>query len=172
MMNEKKLHNILMIIALCLMTLSFFTVYFQNKAPKIIEKRDTTIVRDTVWRDTTIIEKQLVPKEVIKQKIDTVFTPSGDSLLLVTEKKTFEKSLTMGLDTADVQIVTEGINTSLESLKMRLRLHQVNTQEVVEITKYEEKKKRIVIGPSATFGYDPLRKEWGCLIGVGVTLNF
>ena len=58
-MNEKKLHNILMIIALCLMTLSFFTVYFQNKTPKIIEKRDTTIVRDTVWRDTTIIEKQL-----------------------------------------------------------------------------------------------------------------
>ena len=147
-----------MIIALCLMTLSFFTVYFQNKTPKIIEKRDTTIVRDTVWRDTTIIEKQLVPKEVIKQKIDTVFTPSGDSLLLVTEKKTFEKS--------------QCINTSLESLKMRLRLHQVNTQEVVEITKYEEKKKRIVIGPSATFGYDPLRKEWGFILGVGVTLNF
>ena len=78
----------------------------------------------------------------------------------------------MGLDTADVQVTTQGINTSLESLKMRLRLHQVNTQEVVEITKYVEKKKRFGIGPSATFGYDPLRKEWGCLIGVGVTLNF
>lgn len=172
MMNEKKLHNILMIIALCLMTLSFFTIYFNNKTPEIIEKRDTAIIRDTIYKDTTIIEKQLVPKEVIKQKIDTVFTPSGDSILLVTEKKTFEKSLTMGLDTADVQIVTEGINTSLESLKMRLRLHQINTQEIVEITKYEEKKKRIGIGPSATFGYDPLRKEWGFIIGVGITLNF
>ena len=172
MMNEKKLHNILMITALCLMTLSFFTVYYQNKTPKIIEKRDTTIIRDTVWKDTTIFEKQLVPKEVIKQKIDTVFTPSGDSLLLVTEKKTFERSLTMGLDTVDATITTQGINTSLESLKMRLRLHQVNTQEVVEITKYEEKNKRIVIGPSATFGYDPLRKEWGFILGVGVTLNF
>ena len=172
MMNEKKIHNILMIIALCLMTLSFFTIYFNNKTPEIIEKRDTTIIRDTIYKDTTIIEKQLVPKEVIKQKIDTVFTPSGDSLLLVTEKKTFEKSLTMGLDTADVQIVTEGINTSLESLKMRLRLHQVNTQEIVEITKYEEKKKRFGIGPTVTLGYDPLRKEWGCLIGVGITLNF
>ena len=117
-------------------------------------------------------DKNKAEIEVIKQKIDTVFTPSGDSILLVTEKKTFEKSLTMGLDTADVQVTTQGINTSLESLKMRLRLHQVNTQEVVEITKYVEKKKRIVIGPSATFGYDPLRKEWGCLIGVGVTLNF
>lgn len=171
-MNEKKIHNILMIIALCLMTLGFFTVYYQNKTPKIIEKRDTTIIRDTVWKDTTIFEKQLVPKEVIKQKIDTVFTPSGDSLLLVTEKKTFERSLTMGLDTVDAQIVTEGINTSLESLKMRLRLHQVNTQEIVEITKYVEKNKKIVIGPSATFGYDPLRKEWGFILGVGVTLNF
>ena len=161
-----------MIIALCLMTLSFFTIYFQNKTPKIIEKRDTTIVRDTVWRDTTIIEKQLVPKEVIKKKVDTVYTEKGDTLHLVTESKVFEKRILSAKDTADLQIYTTGINTSLDSLKMRLRTHQVNTQEIVEITKYEEKKKRIGIGPSATFGYDPLRKEWGFIIGVGINLNF
>ena len=171
-MNEKKLHNILMIIALCLMTLSFFTVYFQNKTPKIIEKRDTTIVRDTVWRDTTIIEKQLVPKEVIKKKVDTVYTEKGDTLHFVTESKVFEKRILSAKDTCDLKIYTTGINTSLDSLKWRLKTYNVNTQEIVEITKYVEKKKRIVIGPSATFGYDPLRKEWGCLIGVGVTLNF
>ena len=172
MMNEKKIHNILVIIALCLMTLSFFTVYFQNKTPKIIEKRDTTIIRDTVWKDTTIFEKQLVPKEVIKQKIDTVFTPSGDSILLVTEKKTFEKSLTMGLDTIDAQIVTEGINTSLESLKMRLRLHQVNTQEIVEITKYVEKKKRIGIGLGVGYGIGLKNREFEPFAGIIVSYNF
>lgn len=161
-----------MIIALCLMTLSFFTVYYQNKTPKIIEKRDTTIVRDTVWRDTTIIEKQLVSKEVIKKKVDTVYTEKGDTLHFVTESKVFEKRILSAKDTADLQIYTTGINTSLDSLKWRLKTHNVNTQEIVEITKYVEKKKRIVIGPSATFGYDPLRKEWGFILGVGVTLNF
>lgn len=172
MMNEKNNSNVILILAILCSILTGVLCFQFNKTPQTIEKRDTTIIRDTVWKDTTIIEKQLVPKEVIKQKIDTVFTPSGNSLLLVTEKKTFEKSLTMGLDTADVQIVTEGINTSLSELKMRLRLHQVNTQEVVEITKFVEKKKRIGIGPSATFGYDPLRKELGFIIGVGITLNF
>ena len=171
-MNEKKNSNVILILAILCSILTGVLCFQFNKIPQTIEKRDTTIIRDTVWRDTTIIEKQLVPKEVIKKKVDTVFTPSGDSILLVTEKKTFEKSLTMGLDTADVQVTTQGINTSLESLKMRLRLHQVNTQEIVQITKYVEKKKRIGIGPTVTFGYDPLRKEWGCLIGVGVTLNF
>ncbi len=171
MMNEKKIHNILLIIALCLMTLGFFTVYFQNKTPKIIEKRDTTIIRDTVWKDTTIIEKQLVPKEVIKQKIDTVFTPSGDSLLLVTEKKTFERSLTMGLDTVDATITTEGINTSLESLKMRLRLHQVNTQEIVEITKYE-KNKGFQVKPSIGVGYGITSRKIDGYVGISLIYNF
>lgn len=171
MMNEKNSNVILILAILCSILTGVLCFQF-NKTPQTIEKRDTTIVRDTVWRDTTIIEKQLVPKEVIKKKVDTVYTEKGDTLHFVTESKVFEKRILNAKDTADLQIYTTGINTSLDSLKMRLRLHQVNTQEVVEITKYEEKKKRIVIGPSATFGYDPLRKEWGCLIGVGVTLNF
>ena len=105
-------------------------------------------------------------------KHDTVFTPTGDSLILVTEKKTFEKSIKMGLDTVDAQIVTEGINTSLESLKMRLRLHRVNTTETVEVIRYVEKKKKwFHIQPQATFGYDPLNKNWGAVVGIGIGVD-
>lgn len=170
-MNEKNSNVILILAILCSILTGVLCFQF-NKTPQTIERRDTTIVRDTVWRDTTIIEKQLVPKEVIKKKVDTVYTEKGDTLHFVTESKVFEKRILNAKDTADLQIYTTGINTSLDSLKWRLKTHNVNTQEIVQITKYVEKKKRIVIGPSATFGYDPLRKEWGCLIGVGVTLNF
>lgn len=170
-MNEKKLHNILMIIALCLMTLSFFTVYYQNKTPKIIEKRDTTIVRDTVWRDTTIIEKQLVPKEVIKKKVDTVYTEKGDTLHFVTESKVFEKRILSAKDTCDLKIYTTGINTSLDSLKWRLKTYNVNTQEIVEITKYE-KKKGFNITPQVGIGYGVFNKGCDLYIGLGVSYNF
>ena len=65
-MKNDKLHTILLIIAIVMMVISFVCVC--NRQPKVIETRDTTIIHDTVWKDTTIIEKQLVPKEVIKKK--------------------------------------------------------------------------------------------------------
>lgn len=169
-MKKDKLHIILLLIAIIIMAISFVCVY--NKTPKLIEKRDTTIVRDTIWKDTTIYEKQLVPKKIVETKIDTFYTDKGDTVQLKTEDKYFYKSSVMGLDTADVEIHTRGINTSLEELKMRLRLHTVHTTETVEITKYVEKKKKwFHIQPQATFGYDPLRKEWGAVVGIGVGID-
>lgn len=171
-MNEKKNSNVILILAILCSILTGVLCFQFNKTPQTIEKRDTTIIRDTVWKDTTIIEKQLVPKEIIKKKVDTVYTEKGDTLHFVTESKVFEKRILSAKDTCDLKIYTTGINTSLDSLKWRLKTHNVNTQEIVEITKYVEKKKRFGIGPSATFGYDPIRKEWGFIIGVGITLNF
>jgi len=170
-MKNDKLHTVLLLIAIILMTISFLCVY--NRTPKVVEKTDTvkTVIHDTITRDTTIYEKQVVPKKVVETKRDTVFTPAGDSLLLVTEKKTFEKRLTMGLDTADVEVTTEGINTSLSELKMRLRLHQVNTQEVVEVTKYVEHKK-LRITPQVGMGYGVFNKQCDLYIGLGFSYNF
>lgn len=170
-MKNDKLHTVLLLIAIILMAISFLCVY--NRTPKVIEKTDTvkTVIHDTITRDTTIYEKQVVPKKVVETKRDTVFTPAGDSLLLVTEKKTFEKRLTMGLDTADVEVTTEGINTSLSELKMRLRLHQVNTQEVVEVTKYVEHKK-LRITPQVGMGYGVFNKQCDLYIGLGLSYNF
>ena len=169
-MKNDKLHTILLIIAIVMMVISFVCVC--NRQPKVIETRDTTIIRDTVWKDTTIIEKQLVPKEVIKKKVDTVYTNLGDTLHLVTESKMFDKRFISSKDTCDLQIYTTGINTSLDSLKWRLKTHRVNTTEVVEIIKYEEKKKKwLHIQPQATFGYDPLNKQWGAVVGLGIGVD-
>lgn len=166
-----KKSSLYLILAVALLVTAFSLYWGYHKQPEIKETRDTTIIRDTIWKDTTIIEKQIVPKEVIKKKVDTVYTNLGDTLHLVTESKVFEKRLLSSKDTADVTIYTTGINTSLDSLKWRLKTHSTHTTETVTITKYVEKKKRFGIGPTVSFGYDPLRKEWGALIGVGININ-
>ena len=171
-MKNNKLHNIVLIIALCLMTLSFFTVlYNSHRSPKIIEKRDTTIIRDTIWKDTTITEKQVIPKIIVKKKVDTVYTPQGDTLHLVTESKMFDKRFISSKDTCDLQIYTTGINTSLDSLKWRLKTHQINTVETVTITKYVEHKK-LRITPQVGMGYGVFNKQCDLYIGLGFSYNF
>lgn len=174
-MKNNKLHNILLIIALCLMTLSFFTVLYSHHTPKLIEKRDTTIIRDTVWKDTTITEKQVIPKIIVKKKVDTVYTPQGDTLHLVTESKMFDKRFISSKDTCDLQIYTTGINTSLDSLKWRLKTHRVNTTEIVEVIKYEEKKKRFIdrfhIGLQVGYGLGLKNKNFEPFVGVGASFD-
>lgn len=168
-MKNDKLHTILLIIAIVMMVISFVCVC--NRQPKVIETRDTTIIRDTVWKDTTIIEKQLVPKEVIKKKVDTVYTNLGDTLHLVTESKMFDKRFISSQDTCDLQIYTTGIKTSLDSLKWRLKTHRVNTTEIVTITKFVEHKK-LRITPQVGMGYGVFNKQCDLYIGLGLSYNF
>lgn len=169
-MKKNSLYLILAV-AFVVAAISLYLGY--HKQPEIINRVDTvrTVMHDTITKDTTIYEKQLVPVEVIKKKVDTVYTDKGDTLHLVTEDKYFNKSLVMGLDTADVEIHTQGINTSLEELKLRLRLHQVNTTEVVEITKYVDKKKWIQIQPQVGFGYGVFGKQCDMYVGLGIGIN-
>lgn len=166
-----KKNSLYLILAVASLVTAFSLYWGYHKQPEIKETRDTTIIRDTVWKDTTIIEKQIVPKEVIKKKVDTLYLKDGKDTLFVTESKMFDKRFISSKDTCDLQIYTTGINTSLDSLKWRLKTHNVSTTEIVEITKYVEKKKRFGIGPTVSFGYDPLRNEWGALIGVGININ-
>ena len=166
-----KKSSLYLILAVASLVTAFSLYWGYHKQPEIKETRDTTIIRDTIWKDTTIIEKQLVPKEVIKKKTDTLYLKDGKDTLLVTEAKVFEKRILSSKDTCDLKIYTTGINTSLDSLKWRLKTHSTHTTETVTITKYVEKKKRFGIGPTVSFGYDPLRKEWGALIGVGININ-
>lgn len=166
-MNNKVL-SILTFAAIALMVISFICICFKMpSSPNIV--RDTTIIRDTVWKDTTIFKESvnIIPKIVEIVKRDTM----KDTVLDV-ERKYFQERFFIGRDTADVGIVTTGINTKVDSISLLLRLKKPIITNTVEITKFVEKKNLINIGPTVTFGYDPLRKEFGCLVGVGVTLNF
>lgn len=167
-MKKDKLHTILLIIAIFLMVTAWVAL-FCKKTPSNIVKTDTVTVTDTVWKDTTITEKEFVPKIIVKTKVDTFYTEKGDTVQLVTESKEFEKSIISGKDTADVKVYTSGINTSLDSLKMRLRTHSVTN--TVEITKYVERKKtfwdRFHFGVQGGLGYGIVKKNVDIYVGVG-----
>ena len=145
--------------------------HFQT--PTEVIKTDTVFSTktDTLWKDTTIYEKEIKEKKVVEVRRDTVFTEKGDTLQLITEAKTFEKSIISDKDTADLQIYTSGINTALDSLKMRLKTHKEVITNTVEVTKYVQKKKTFIdrfhIGLQVGYGYGFNYKGLEPYVGVG-----
>jgi hypothetical protein len=141
--------------------------------PQDIIKTDTITITDTMWKDTTIIEKEFIPKEVIKKKVDTLYLENGDTMTLTTEQKKYEKSIVSDKDTADVEIYVTGINTALDSLKMRLKTHTITN--TVEITKIVERKKtfkdRFHIEPQVGIGYGMFNKKVDAYVGVGLGID-
>ena len=166
-------------IAICFIILGFFYLdrsgYFDPM--KEVIKTDTvfTTKTDTLWKDTTIVEKEIVPKYIIKKKVDTVYTKEGYTLKLITEAKRFDKRLISNKDTAYVQIYTSGIETSLDSLKMRLKTHTDVITNTVEVKKYIQKKKtfwnRFHIGVQAGYGYGFNYKGLEPYVGIGASFD-
>ena len=166
-------------IAICFIILGFFYLdrsgYFDPM--KEVIKTDTvfTTKTDTLWKDTTIVDKEIVPKYIVKKTVDTVYTKEGDTLSLITEAKRFDKRLISNKDTADVQVYTSGIETSLDSLKMRLKTHKEIVTNTVEVTKYIQKKKtfwnRFHIGVQAGYGYGFNYKGLEPYVGIGASFD-
>jgi hypothetical protein len=170
----KKSKYYIIAIILCSIIFGIFGYFVGNKPQKVIET-DTvfTTKTDTLWKDTTITIKELVPKEIVKKKVDTLYLSNGDTLNLITESKRYERSLVSDKDTCDLKIYTSGINTSLDSLKWRLKTHSVTN--TVEITKYVERKKRFKdrfhIQPQAGVGYGLISKKVDAFVGVGLGID-
>ena len=166
-------------IAICFIILGFFYLdrsgYFDPM--KEVIKTDTvfTTKTDTLWKDTTIVEKEIVPKIIVKTKIDTLFKENGETVQLITESKMFDKRLISNKDTADVQVYTSGINTSLDSLKMRLKTHREIVTNTVEVTKYVKERKRFIdrfhIGVQAGYGYGFNYNGLEPYVGIGASFD-
>lgn len=127
---------------------------------------------DTLWRDTIIVREKPVEKKVVEVRRDTVFTPGGDTLTLVTEHKTYEERFINHKDTADVAVYTTGINTEVDSIALRLKTHTEVITNTVEITKYIQKKRkfldRFVIVPNVSAGYGLVNRNFDVYVGLGV----
>ena len=166
-----KKNNTLIYVILVLLSLFILSgmLYCTYKYPREIIKRDTITTCDTLWRDTTIYKKQLVPKKIVEIKRDTITKDT----VLVTESKEYEKSLISGKDTCDLKLYVSGIEPSLDSLEMRLKKHT----EVVtkEITNYVEKKKtfkdRLHIGLQLGYGLGLQSRKFDSYVGVGVSFD-
>ena len=174
--------NTLIFISLFI-TLAILSIFYVNDNYNIkdwfnnTQKTDTVFSTktDTLWKDTTIIEKEFVPKTIVKIKTDTLFKANGDTIQLITESKRFDKTILSGKDTADVQVYTSGINTSLDSLKMRLKTHREIVTNTVEVTKYIQKKKtfwdRWHVGLQGGYGYTFKTKDLQPYVGVGISVD-
>lgn len=167
-------NNTLVYISTIICIIILGIVYFiGNQTPPEVVKIDTVFQTktDTLWKDTTIYETKIKEKKVVEVKRDTVFTQGGDTLQLITEAKTFEKRLISDKDTADVEIHTTGINTSLDSLKMRLKTHKEIVTNTIEITKYVDKPKTVLdrfhFGLQVGLGYGLTQKKVDAYVGVG-----
>lgn len=130
---------------------------------------------DTLWKDTTITEKELIPKYIYKVKTDTVYGKEQNPIELVTENKVYNDTIVCEKDTAEFQIFTSGIKSSVDSISLKLRKSEIIKTNTITITKYIEKKKtfldRIHIQPQITSGYDIINQKWGVMFGVGVGLE-
>ena len=172
-------NNTLIFISLFI-TLAILSIFYVNDNYNIkdwfnnTQKTDTVFSTktDTLWKDTTIIEKEFVPKTIVKIKTDTLFKANGDTIQLITESKRFDKSIVSDKDTADVEIYTSGINTSLDSLKMRFKTHREIVTNTVEVTKYVKESKRFIdrfhIQPQVGVGYGVFNKKIDAYEGVGI----
>lgn len=162
------LHILLLVFAL----LSFggaFILYHNSKPQQIIKTDTVTNTRIDTFIDTFEVEKvKLVPKITEVIRYDTVTKDT----ILETERKYYQERFYLGKDTADVGVLTSGINTEIDSIGIKLRTFRTNTTNTVEITRYVEKKRSIIhIQPQATFGYDPINKQWGAVVGIGIGVN-
>ena len=174
----KLTNNTLLCVATILVAVCLVVMHYQNKTiqyfKNLIEQTDTsaTIKRDTIWNSITITETKFVPKYIKELKRDTVYTKDGNTLELARESKRFDKRLTIDKDTADIEIYTSGIETSLDSLKLALKTHTDVVTNTATITKYIEKPKtfwkRFHIQPQVTGGYDIINKQFGITAGIGV----
>ena len=161
-------------IIFCSIIFGIFGYYCGSKPPKI-EKIDTVTVTDTFWKDTTITIKELVPKEIVKKKVDTLYLSNGDTLNLITESKRYDEVLTSGVDTCEVSAFVSGVHPSLDSLSMNLKTHHEVVTNTVEITKYIEKKKtfkdRFHIQPQIGVGYGLFNKKIDAYVGIGIGVD-
>lgn len=167
-MKSDKLHTILLLIAIAMMTMAFFNVYFRT--PGEVVRVDTVTLSDTLYLHDTLTVDNPVPYLVEKVKTDTVFTPAGDTIQLVTETKKYEENIIQDQDTAVVKAQITGINAEIDTISVMFNRREViNT---IEITKYIEKKRkfheRFHFSPNVSAGYGVFNRNLDVYVGFGV----
>lgn len=179
----KMKNNKIIYIAIILSILSLLIYYININHEYIlnkyfnINKIDTVRIEkvDTLWRTDTFKIKELIPKEVVKIKTDTVFDKNGDTIQLVTENKRYQDTLLCDKDTAELQIFISGIKSNVDSINLNLKKSEIIKTNTIEITKYIEKKKtfwnRFHLGVQAGYGYGFKSKELTPYVGIGGSID-
>ncbi|MDE6303327.1 MAG: hypothetical protein K2M01_00755 [Paramuribaculum sp.] len=125
-----------------------------------------TIERDTVWLTDTVLIPE--PKEISSKlagEVEAVLPIATDSTSTDSARVTVPIERKVYAD-SNYRAVVEDYRPSLVSLEI------YQPKEVITVTKTQSRliKPKIVVGPSLTIGYDPLRGQVSPVIGISVTV--
>ena len=174
---------ILLLIGTLIIAFLLGLVHYQSKTldtyKDIINKSDTSVItkHDTIYETKTMTDT--VPKYITKTitKRDTIYKDSTQHILTL-ESKTFENTLTQDGDTTTYKAYVSGYNLDfqpypkLDSINLHTSHRIINTVETITIEKkVAQKQRKWHLSPQATFGYDPINKNWGTVIGIGISYD-
>lgn len=143
-----------------------FLFIMHNYKQKVITNVDTitTTKIDTLWKDTTITKTKYVPKEVVKLRTDTI---TKDTILTF-EQKTYQDTICNDKDSIILKSFISGVSSKLDSTSVAWKKHTTVVTNTIEITKYIEQKKHLHFSPTISAGYDPINRNFGVMVGVGL----
>ena len=177
-------NNALIWICLFISILILSIVYINNNYSDAIRdwlnnvsKTDTVISTriDTMWMDTVITEREIVPREVYVTRIDTFYTKDGKDTVIKTENKLYKDTLCYQKDSIILKSYISGVNPNLDSISADWRKSETTITNTVEITKYIEKPKRFIdrfhIQPQVGVGYGIINKDFDAYVGIGIGVD-
>ena len=184
-MEEKK-SSILLLVCTIVMATMLILLYAQEKKlydyKKLVSSIDyPTIVTttDTVYETKTY--RDTVPQYITrwKTKTDTLFKENDTIPHVVQLKgKTYSKTITDDNNTIEYKAHISGYDVDgqeyprLDSIGFTLRRLNIQTNTTLtQVVKVPQKRQFITTSPSVTFGYDPINKQWGAMVGLSVNFN-
>ena len=182
---EDKKSSILLLVCTLVMATMLILLYAQEKKlydyKKLISSIDyTTIVTtDTIYETKTLTDT--VPEYITKWKTrtDTLFKQNDSIPHLVELKgKTYSKTITDDNDTITYHAHVSGYDVDsqeyprLDSIEFNLKRFVTHTNRTsTQVVNVPQKQKLLTTSPSVTFGYDPINKQWGAMVGVSLNFN-
>ena len=183
-MEEKK-SSILLLVCTLVMATMLILLYAQEKKlhdyKKLVSSIEcnTIVVTDTIYETKTY--RDTVPQYITKwkTKTDTLFKENDTIPHVVQLKgKAYSKTFTDSNDTIEYHAHISGYDVDnqeyprLDSIGFSLRrfMTQTNTT-TTQVVNVPKKRQFITTSPSVTFGYDPLNKQWGAMVGLSVNFN-
>lgn len=180
-LTTNKLLFIATAIIMLFMVVSTYQYNLIKDYQRLIESIDTTtttkLIHDTVYKDTTIIDKQPIIKYKTITKTDTLYKDTIP-FILTKENKTFSNTIINDGDTTTYQAHISGYNVNndslprLDSLKLHTSHRIINTvQYTTQVIKVPQKDRKWHLSPSIGFGYGLTKKETDIYLGVAFGYN-
>ena len=182
---EDKKSSILLLVCTLVMATMLILLYAQEKKlhdyKQLVSSIDysTIVTTDTIYETKTYTDtvQQYITRW--KTKVDTLFKENDTIPHIVQLKgKTYSNTITDDNDTITYQAHVSGYDVDsqeyprLDSIGFTLRRFNIQTNTTSrQVVKVPQKRQFITTSPSVTFGYDPINKQWGAMVGLSVNFN-